>query len=59
MTEGGNEEKLRVNKRGITWADGTAEPNKSHLAISITRHKNLVKYSFSFFLSFLSIFLIF
>jgi hypothetical protein len=37
------ERKSLIGKRKITWADGTAEPQQSNLAISIPRHKNLVK----------------
>lgn len=32
-----------MGKRRITWADGTAEPRQSRVAVSIPRHKNMVR----------------
>lgn len=31
-----------MGKRRITWADGTAEPRQSQLAVTIPRHRNTV-----------------
>jgi hypothetical protein len=41
----------RMGKRRITWADGTAEPRQSQLAVSIPRYKNTVCASDLLFLS--------